>query len=172
MESHWPSWNHWLSSEPSEASLTSLSSACFKKITLSPSTEGKQGWSWRTSTPASQISIIHQFTYHSRHCPFLVHTQIQGHLDNKDTLVRILFIDYSSAFYTTIPTIIYKLLDLGHLPCTANGFLASWLIDPSVWKGDKTSSAIICNAGALQGCDLRPSRYFLYTQGCSNQILF
>jgi hypothetical protein len=67
--------------------------------------------------------------------------------------VRILFIDYSSAFSTIMPTkLITKLRTLG-----LNIYLCNWILDfltgrPQVARvGNNTSAKMILNTGALEG---------------------
>ncbi len=81
------------------------------------------------------------------------------HIDSKNgNYVRLLFIDYSSAFNTIIPTkLAVKLSDLG-----LNTSLCDWIQDfltarPQVVKvGQFTSNSITLNIGAPQGCVLSP----------------
>ncbi len=81
------------------------------------------------------------------------------HIDSKNgNYVRLLFIDYSSAFNTIVPTkLAVKLSDLG-----LNTSLCDWIQDfltarPQVVKvGQFTSNSITLNIGASQGCVLRP----------------
>ena len=70
-----------------------------------------------------------------------------------------LFIDYSSAFNTIVPfKLIIKLWALGLNPAMCN-----WVLDfltgrPQVVKiGNNTSTSLILNTGAPQGCVLTPS---------------
>ncbi len=87
------------------------------------------------------------------------------HIDSKNgNYVRLLFIDYSSAFNTIVPTkLTVKLSDLG-----LNTSLCDWIQDfltarPQVVKvGQFTSNSITLNIGAPQGCVLSPC-YTLYT---------
>ncbi len=65
-----------------------------------------------------------------------------------------LFVDYSSAFNTTVPTtLVAKLQTLG-----LNRYLCSWILDfltgrsQVVRMGNNTSSPLILNTGAPQGC--------------------
>ncbi len=81
------------------------------------------------------------------------------HLDKKDSYVRMLFIDFSSAFNTIIPQqLTHKLVQLG-----LNTSLCNWLLDfltgrpQAVRVGINTSSTITLNTGAPQGCVLSPS---------------
>ncbi len=89
------------------------------------------------------------------------------HIDSKNVnYVRLLFIDYSSAFNTIVPTkLAVKLSDLG-----LNTTLCDWIQDfltgrPQVVKmGQFTSNSITLNVGAPQGCILSPLLYSLYTR--------
>ncbi len=79
-----------------------------------------------------------------------------------------LFLDYSSAFNTIVPaTLVAKLQTLG-----LNRSLCSWFLDfltgrsQVVRMGNNTSSALILNTGAPQGCVLSPLLYSLYTHDC------
>ncbi len=98
----------------------------------------------------------------------ILHT-ILSHLDKRGSYVRLLFIDYSSAFNTIVPSrLITKLKDLG-----LNTSLCKWVLDflagrsQVVWMGGHTSSALILNTGAPRGCVLSPLLYFLYTHDCA-----
>ncbi len=91
------------------------------------------------------------------------------HIDSKNgNYVRLLFIDYSSAFNTIVPSkLAVKLSDLG-----LNTTLCDWIQDfltgrPQVVKmGQFTSNSITLNVGAPQGCVLSPLLYSLYTHDC------
>ncbi len=91
------------------------------------------------------------------------------HTDSKNgNYVRLLFIDYSSAFNTIVPIkLAVKLTDLG-----LNSSLCDWIQDfltcrPQVVKmGQFTSNSITLNVGAPQGCVLSPLLYSLYTHDC------
>ncbi|KAF7646965.1 hypothetical protein LDENG_00179550 [Lucifuga dentata] len=89
-----------------------------------------------------------------------------------------LFIDYSSAFNTIIPTkLISKLADLG-----LETSICSWIFDflmgrPQVVRiGSHISSSLILNTGTPQGCVLSPLLYSLFTYDCaakhSSNIIF
>ncbi len=91
------------------------------------------------------------------------------HLDKTDTYVRLLFIDFSSAFNTIIPQqLIHKLVQLG-----LNTSLCNWLLDfltgrpQAVRVGSNTSSTITLNTGAPQGCVLSPLLFTLLTHDCT-----
>ncbi len=78
-------------------------------------------------------------------------------LEQKDSYVRMLFIDFSSAFNTIIPQqLIHKLNLLG-----LNTSLCNWILDfltarpQSVRVGHKTSSTTTLSTGAPQSCSSR-----------------
>ncbi len=93
------------------------------------------------------------------------------HIDSKNgNYVRLLFIDYSSAFNSIVPIkLAVKLTDLG-----LNSSLCDWIQDfltcrPQVVKMNWpqfTSNSITLNIGAPQGCVLSPLLYSLYTHDC------
>ncbi|KAK3557297.1 hypothetical protein QTP70_026681, partial [Hemibagrus guttatus] len=75
------------------------------------------------------------------------------HLDNKDTYVQMLFIDFSSAFNTIIPQHLTEKLSL----LSINNSLCNWILDfltrrpQSVRIGNSISSTTTLNTGAPQG---------------------
>ena len=79
-----------------------------------------------------------------------------------------LFIDYSSAFNTIVPSkLIIKLEALGLNPALCN-----WVLDflkgrPQVVRvGNNISIPLILNTGVPQGCVLSPLLYSLFTHDC------
>ncbi|KAI5609016.1 gastrula zinc finger protein XlCGF28.1-like [Silurus asotus] len=91
-----------------------------------------------------------------------------NHLDNKDSYFRMLFIDFSSAFNTTVPQhLIVKLSLLG-----LNTSLCNWILDfltgrpQSVRIGNSISSTTTLSTGAPQGCVLIPLLFTLLTHDC------
>lgn len=121
--------------------------------------------------PASLDSL--QFAYRINRSTddaiaFCIHTAL-SHLENKNTYVRMLFVDYSSAFNTIVPAkLITKLQALG-----LNKSLCSWILDflsdrrQVVRIGNTISSSLTLNTGAPQGCVLSPLLYSLYTYDCA-----
>jgi hypothetical protein len=82
--------------------------------------------------------------------------------------MKMLFIDYSSAFNTIVPSkLINKLRILG-----LNTYLCNWILNfltsrPKVVRvGSNTSTTLILNTGAPQGCVLSLLVYSLFTHDC------
>lgn len=90
------------------------------------------------------------------------------HLDSRDTYVRLLFMDFSSAFNTIIPqTLIHKLETLG-----LSYSLYNWILDFLTNRRiihNIISSTIVLNTGSPQGCVLNPMLYTLLTYECSTR---
>ena len=91
-----------------------------------------------------------------------------SHLDKRNTYVRMLFIYYSSAFNTIVPTkLITKLRTLG-----LNASLCNWILDfltglpQMVRVGNNTFAMLILNTGAPQGCVRSPHLYSMSTHDC------
>ncbi|KAK2905566.1 hypothetical protein Q8A73_009509 [Channa argus] len=92
------------------------------------------------------------------------------HLDNKNTYARMLFVDFSSAFKTVIPSkLIAKLVDLG-----INISLCNWIMDFLTNRPQQVQSGSICsnttaiNTGVPQGCVLSPFLFSLFTSDCKS----
>ena len=138
--------------------LTSVAMKCFERLVMAhinsilPDTLDPLQFAYRpNSSTEDTISIT-------------LHTAL-SHLDKRNTYVRMLFIDYSSAFNTTVPSkLITKLRLLG-----LNTSLCNWILDfltghPQVVRvGSNTSATLILNTGAPQGCVLSPLLYSLLT---------
>ncbi len=91
------------------------------------------------------------------------------HLEQKDSYVRMLFIDFSSAFNTIIPQQLIHNLNLLGL----NTSLCNWILDfltarpQSVRVGRDTSSTTTLSTGAPQGCVLSPLLFTMLTHDCT-----
>ena len=107
-----------------------------------------------------------------------LHTAL-SHLDKRNTYIRMLFIDYSSAFNTIVSAkLIIKLEALGLNPALCNWFLDFLTGQPQVVKvgNNISTTSLILNIGAPQGYMLSPLLYFLFTHDCvamhtSNSII-
>ncbi len=90
---------------------------------------------------------------------------ILQHLDRPGTRVRILFVDFSSAFNTSsLHTLQNKLTQLS-VPTSVCQWITSFLIDRQqvVMLGKFSSSTHTISTGAPQGCVLSPLLFSLYT---------
>ncbi|KAK1796915.1 hypothetical protein P4O66_000995 [Electrophorus voltai] len=143
--------------------LTSVVMKCFEKLVRDFIT---------SSLPASMDPL--QFAYcHNRSTDdaiaHLLHTTLT-HLDKgRANYVKMLFVDYSSAFNTIIPSLLTtKLEDLG-LHTSLCDWISNFLTDrpQSVRVGNCASSTLTLNTGAPQGCVLSPLLYSLYTYDCT-----
>ncbi|KAK3529768.1 hypothetical protein QTP86_003033 [Hemibagrus guttatus] len=113
----------------------------------------------------------HQFVYHSnRSTEDAVSTVLHSvltHLDN-NTHACVLFVDFSSAFNTVIPSkLTTKFGDLG-----INTSLCNWIMDFLTNRPQHVRSGRICfttitlNTGVPQGCVLSLFLYSLFTHDC------
>ncbi|KAK1786701.1 hypothetical protein P4O66_017100 [Electrophorus voltai] len=143
--------------------LTSVVMKCFEKLVRDFIT---------SSLPASMDPL--QFAYrHNRSTDeaiaHLLHTTLT-HLDEgRGNYVKMLFVDYSSAFNTIIPSLLTtKLEDLG-LHTSLCDWISNFLTDrpQSVRVGNCASSTLTLSTGAPQGCVLSPLLYSLYTYDCT-----
>ena len=123
-----------------------------------------------------------QFPYHPNRSTddaiaLTLHTALSP-LVKRNTYVRKLFIDFSSAFNTIVPSkLIINLKVLCLNPALCNWILKFLIGRPQVVKvGINISSSLILNTGAPQGCVLSPLLYSLFTHDCvamhaSNSII-
>ncbi|KAI4882367.1 hypothetical protein NFI96_008890 [Prochilodus magdalenae] len=141
--------------------LTPIISKCFERLVLSH---------LKSCLPATLDP--HQFAYRSNRSTkdaisSALHTALT-HLDCQNSYVRMLFIDFSAAFNTVIPSkLISKLNHLG-ISTTLCNWISDFLTDrPQSVKLDNLSSSVISlNTGVPQGCVLSPILYSLFTHDC------
>ncbi len=94
---------------------------------------------------------------------------ILQHLDRPGTYVRILFVDFSSAFNTIIPNLLPPKLTQLSVPTSVCQWITSFLTDRQqlVRLGKYTSSTHTISTGAPQGCVLFPLLFSRYTNDCT-----
>ncbi len=91
------------------------------------------------------------------------------HLEQKDLSLKMLFIDFSSAFNTIIPQQFINKLNLLGLSLT----LCNWILEfltkrsQSVCVGHNSSSTNTLSTGAPQGYVLSPQLFMLLTHDCT-----
>ncbi len=94
---------------------------------------------------------------------------ILQHLDKSGTYVRILFVDFSLAFNTIIPTLLQTKLTQLSVPSPICQWITSFLTDrQQLVRMGKLISRII-STGAPQGCVLSPLLFSLYTNDCTSK---
>ncbi|KAL0200139.1 hypothetical protein M9458_003326, partial [Cirrhinus mrigala] len=114
----------------------------------------------------------HQFAYRrnrsTEDAVSIVLHSVLTHLDNTNTYARMLFVDFSSAFNTVLPSkLITKLRDLD-----INTSLCNWIMDfltnrpQHVRSGHICSTTVTLNTGVPQGCMLSPFLYSVFTHDC------
>ncbi len=93
------------------------------------------------------------------------------HLDRPGTYVRILFVDFSSAFNTIIPNLLLPKLTQLSVPTSVCQWITSFLTDRQqlVRLGKYTSNTRTISTGAHQGCVLSPLLFSLYTNDCTSK---
>ncbi len=96
---------------------------------------------------------------------------ILQHLDRPGTYVRILFVDFSSAFNTIIPDTLQNKLTQLSIPTSVCQWITSFLTDRQqlVRLGKFSSSTRATSTGAPQGCVLSPLLFSLYTNDCTSK---
>ena len=114
----------------------------------------------------------HQFAYQSNRSvddavALGIHYMLQ-HLDTPNSYVRMLFVDYSSAFNTIIPGKLYEKFKSMNINIAVCDWVLDFLLNrpQSVKIGKLVSDTIILNTGAPQGCVLSPILFTLFTNDC------
>ncbi|KAK3572211.1 hypothetical protein QTP86_026057 [Hemibagrus guttatus] len=95
---------------------------------------------------------------------------ILQHLDKSGTYVRLLFVDFNSAFNTIIPTLLQTKLTQLSVPSSICQWITSFLTDRHqlVKLGKFMSNSRTTSTGAPQGCVLSPLLFSLYTNDCTS----
>ncbi len=93
------------------------------------------------------------------------------HLDRPGTYVRMLFVDFSSAFNTIIPDTLQNKLTQLSVPTSVCQWINSFLTyrQQLVRLGKCTSSTGTISTGAPQGCVLSPLLFSLYRNDCTSK---
>ncbi len=96
---------------------------------------------------------------------------ILQYLDRPGTYVRILFVDFSSAFNTIILDTLQNKLTQLSVPTSICQWINSFLTDRQqlVRLGKYTSSTRTISSGAPQGCVLSPLLFSLYMNDCTSK---
>ncbi|KAK3559218.1 hypothetical protein QTP86_005471 [Hemibagrus guttatus] len=97
---------------------------------------------------------------------------ILQHLHKSGTYVRLLFVDFSSAFNTIIPTLLWTKLTQLFVPSFICQWITSFLRDRHqlVKLGKFTSNSRTTSTGTPQGCVLSPPLFSLYTNNCTSTV--
>ena len=97
-----------------------------------------------------------------------LHTAL-SHLEHPGTSVRMLFVDYCSAFNTIIPDILVSKLAALDFPPATCAWIKDFLTNrpQSVKIGTHSSSTLMLSTGSPQGCVLSPLLYAIYTHDCT-----
>lgn len=93
---------------------------------------------------------------------------ISKHVDKQNTQIRLLFIDFSSAFNTMqIHILLHKLMTM-NVNCCLLKWICSFLTHRQQYTkiNDMKSDIIITNTGSPQGCVISPVLFILYTDDC------
>ncbi|KAK9534426.1 hypothetical protein VZT92_006877 [Zoarces viviparus] len=100
----------------------------------------------------------------------MAHHFILQHLDSPGTYARILFVDFSSAFNTIIPSLLHDKLSQLQVPDSMCKWITDFLSDRKqhVKLGKHVSASRTISTGSPQGCVLSPLLFSLYTNSCTS----
>ncbi|KAK3520088.1 hypothetical protein QTP70_013045 [Hemibagrus guttatus] len=125
-----------------------------------------------TSSIPDTLDLL-QFAYCSNHSTedtiAHLHHTAQSHLDSrKGNYVKMLFVDYSSAINTIIPSILTTKLEILGLSLSLCRWISNFLTDrpQAILVSKHVSPSLTLSTGAPQGCVLSPLLYSLYTYDC------
>uniref|UniRef100_A0A8C5G818 Reverse transcriptase domain-containing protein n=2 Tax=Gouania willdenowi TaxID=441366 RepID=A0A8C5G818_GOUWI len=141
--------------------LTPIVMKCFERLVLHhikdclPSTLDTHQFAYRTNRSTEDAIAI------------ALHSAL-SHLEHQQSYVRMLFVDYSSAFNTIIPDILITKLNTLGLPPLTCAWIRDFLTNrpQTVRLGPHLSSTRTLSTGSPQGCVLSPLLYCLYTYDC------
>ncbi len=96
---------------------------------------------------------------------------ILQHIDKPETYVRILFVDFSSAFNTIIPKFLLPKLTQLSVPTSVCQWITSFMTDRQqlVRLEKLLFSTRMTSTGAPQDCVLSPLLFSLYTSECTSK---
>ena len=94
--------------------------------------------------------------------------EILDHLEKPNSYVRVLFLDYSSAFNNIIPKSLFEKLLVLDFPVDICNWILDFLVNrPQIVKiKNNMSSSLVLSTGAPQGCVLSPTLYSIFTHDC------
>ncbi|MCI4391896.1 hypothetical protein PGIGA_G00139710 [Pangasianodon gigas] len=95
---------------------------------------------------------------------------ILQHLDSPGSYARILFVDFSSAFNTIVPSLLRDKLSQLNVPDSLCRWITDFLTDRRqfVRLEKYVSDSRIISTGSPQGCVLSPLLFSLYTNSCTS----
>ncbi|KAK3562672.1 hypothetical protein QTP86_005053 [Hemibagrus guttatus] len=131
--------------------------ACFKRSTIIPIPKKPKITGLNNYRPVALTSVV-------------MKSFERLHLDKSGTYVRLLFVDFSSAFNTIIPTLLQTKLTQLSVPSSICQWITSFLTDRHqlVKLGKFTSYSHTTSTGAPLGCVLSPLLFSLYTNDCTS----
>ena len=147
--------------------LTSVVMKCFEKVVLSLLVP-------RIQPHADPLQIAYKKDRGTDDATLILLHLAFTHLDHKGSFVRILFIDFSSAFNTIQPHVLaHKLTQAG-----VNAKLVLWIVNFLVERTQKVhfmnsvSSSMTTSTGSPQGTLLSLFLFTLYTNDCRGTIKY
>jgi hypothetical protein len=111
----------------------------------------------------------HQFAYRkdrsTKDACLSLDYYIRSHLESSKAYVRVLFVDFSSAFNTISPNILVDRLKSMNVPNVFSNLILSFLRDRQqyVKLNSQISDVLSCSTGCPQGCVLSPLLFSIYT---------
>ncbi|KAK3543804.1 hypothetical protein QTP70_028098, partial [Hemibagrus guttatus] len=151
--------------------------ACFKRSTIIPIPKKPKITGHNDYRPVALMSVVMKsferlvlaYLKNITGPPAVCLTRKQ-HQDKSGTYVRLLFVDFSSAFNTIIPTLLQTKLNQLSVPNSICQWITNFLTDRHqlVKLRKFTSYSCTTSTGAPQGCVLSPLLFSLYTNDCTS----